>query len=167
MREGLGKVFDGDEGEASADAGGRYRVLGRGNVALLDRETVQELAVGHNPDVRACRECAGRRGEQYLELDVRRVLELGVEHPEELRLADALDAVRVRRIGVGTQGPAEDGLIRNDLEDLFLETHEGVAAFAIDGRHVDVEDSHKTVCLVLDSCGNSGRCPPHPAGDAD
>ena len=63
--------------------------------------------------------------------------------------------------------PREDGLVRDALQDLFLQTDKRVAAFSIDGGHEDSEDAHERVRFVLDPRGLAGARPRHSPRNTD
>lgn len=53
---------------------------------------------------------------------------------------------------VGDGGaPGEDGFVVGFFDEFFLEAEEGFFAFAVEKRHVDVEDSEQGVRHVFDA----------------
>ena len=63
--------------------------------------------------------------------------------------------------------PGKERLVRDASKDLFLEPPEGVRAFSVERRDVDVEYAHERIGLVLYTrCGTTGG-PGHASSNAD
>ena len=65
-----------------------------------------------------------------------------------------MSALRERRVRIGPH-------------DLLLKTPERISAFAVERRHVYVEDAKEAVRLVLLACRLPQGCPRHPLSDAE
>ena len=61
----------------------------------------------------------------------------------------------------GPSPPSEDGRVKELSHDLELKPLERLPAFAIERRHVNVEETHHAVCFVLDACRSAVGGPGH------
>ena len=63
------------------------------------------------------------------------------------------------------RSPGEQASVVRLANDFLLETLEGPPTLAIDGGHVDVEETKETVSLVLDARRITGSGPSHAFSD--
>ena len=49
--------------------------------------------------------------------------------------------------------PGEDRLVLALLDNMLLESNEGISTFTINHRHIDVEETHEAVSSVFGSFG--------------